>query len=80
MEAAVAAGKFETLKDLVHALKVPPSRWRRAMCQTCASLNGQTLSELETSGTRVLKVVREQFQQVSTALLEYLKKSQSVAR
>jgi two-component system sensor histidine kinase RpfC len=81
MEAAVAAEKFETLKDLVHALKGSAvTLGAEQLCQTCVSLNGQTLSELETSGTRVLKVVREQFQQVSTALLEYLKKSQSVAR
>jgi two-component system sensor histidine kinase RpfC len=81
MEAAVAAGKFETLKDLVHALKGSAvTLGAEQLCQTCVNLNGQTLSELETSGTRVLKVVREQFQQVRTSLLEYLKKSQSVAR
>ena len=81
MEAAVAAAKFESLKDLVHALKGSAvTLGAEQLCQTCVSVNGQTLSELETSGTRVLKVVREQFQQVRISLLDYLKKGQSAAR
>jgi two-component system sensor histidine kinase RpfC len=81
MDAAVAATKFEGLKDLVHALKGSAvTLGAEQLCQTCVSINGQTLSELEASGTRVLKVVREQFQQVSTSLLDYLKKGQSAAR
>jgi hypothetical protein len=50
------------------------------LCRTCAGINGQTTSELQAGGTRVLKVVREQFQQARTSLLEYLKKGQSAVR
>jgi hypothetical protein len=50
------------------------------LCRTCVGIAGQTTSELEAGGTRVLKMVREHFKQASTSLLEYLKKSQSAAR
>ncbi len=81
MEAAVAAAKFETLKDLVHAMKGSAvTLGAEQLCRTCIGLNDQTLSELEASGSRVLKVVREQFHQVRASLLDYLKKSQSAAR
>jgi two-component system sensor histidine kinase RpfC len=81
MEAAVAAGQYETLRDLVHAMKGSAvTLGADQLCRTCAGVAGQTTSELEAGGTRVLKMVREHFKQASTSLLEYLKKSQSAAR
>jgi len=81
MDAAVASAQFEMLRDLVHAMKGSAvTLGAEQLCKTCVGLSNQTLSELETSGTRVLKVVREQFQQVRASLLDYLKKSQSAAR
>jgi len=81
MEVAVAAGQYETLRDLVHAMKGSAvTLGTDQLCRTCVSINAQTTSELEASGTRALKVVREHFQQARTSLLEYLKKSQSAAR
>ncbi len=81
MEAAIAAGQYETLRDLVHAMKGSAvTLGADQLCGTCVGVTGQTTSELEASGTRVLKMVREHFQQASTSLLEYLKKSQSAAR
>jgi two-component system sensor histidine kinase RpfC len=81
MEAAIAAGQYETLKDLVHAMKGSAvTLGADQVCRTCVGIAGQTTSELEASGTRVLKVVHEHFQQASTSLLEYLKKSHSAAR
>jgi HPt (histidine-containing phosphotransfer) domain-containing protein len=81
MEAAIAAEQYETLKDLVHAMKGSAvTLGANQLCKTCVNINGQTHSELEASGMRLLKVVREQFQQACTSLLEYLKKSQSAAR
>jgi len=78
MEAAVAAGQYETLKDLIHAIKGSAvTLGADQLCKTCVGINAQTSSELEASGTRVLKVVREQFQQTRTSLLDYLKKRQS---
>jgi two-component system sensor histidine kinase RpfC len=80
MEAAVAAGQYETLKDLIHAIKGSAvTLGADQLCKTCVGINAQTSSELEASGTRVLKVVREQFQQTRTSLLDYLKKRQSAA-
>jgi HPt (histidine-containing phosphotransfer) domain-containing protein len=81
MEAAVAAGQYETLRDLAHAMKGSAvTLGADQLCRTCVGITGQTTSELEASGTRVLKLVREQFQLARTSLLEYLKKSQSAAR
>jgi two-component system sensor histidine kinase RpfC len=81
MDAAVAAEQYETLKDLVHAMKGSAvTLGAEQLCRTCVGINGQTTSELQTSGPRVLKVVREQFQQARASLLDYLKKSQSAAR
>lgn len=81
MEAAVAAGQYDTLRDLVHAMKGSAvTLGAEQLFRTCAGLNAQTPTELETSGPRALKVVREQFQQARASLLEYLKKSQSAAR
>jgi len=81
MEAAIAAGQYDTLKDLVHAMKGSAlTLGADQLCRTCVGITGQATSELEAGGTRVLKVVREHFQQASTSLLEYLKKSQSAAR
>src|SRR5713226_50990 len=81
MEAAIAAGQYETLRDLVHAMKGSAvTLGADQLCGTCVGITCQTTSELEASGTRVLKMVREHFQQASTSLLEYLKKSQSAAR
>jgi two-component system sensor histidine kinase RpfC len=81
METAVAAGQWETLRDLVHAMKGSAvTLGADQLCGTCAGINSQTASELKTSGPRVLKAVREQFQKTCASLLEYLKKSQSAAR
>ena len=81
MEAAVAAEQYETLRDLVHAMKGSAvTLGADQLSRTCVGATGQTTSELEASGTRVLKLVREQFQLARTSLLEYLKKGQSAAR
>jgi two-component system sensor histidine kinase RpfC len=81
MEAAVAAEQYETLRDLVHALKGSAvTLGAEQLCRTCVGINAQTTSELQASGPRALKVVREQFQQARASLLDYLKKSQSAAR
>jgi two-component system sensor histidine kinase RpfC len=81
MEAAVAAEQYETLRDLVHALKGSAvTLGAEQLCRTCVGINAQTTSELQAGGPRVLKVVREQFQQARASLLDYLKKSQSAAR
>jgi two-component system sensor histidine kinase RpfC len=81
MEAAVAAEQYETLRDLVHALKGSAvTLGAEQLCRTCVGINAQTTSELQAGGPRVLKVVREQFQQACASLLDYLKKSQSAAR
>jgi two-component system sensor histidine kinase RpfC len=81
MEAAVAAGQVDALRDLVHAMKGSAvTLGAEQLCKTCAGINSQTASELQAGGARLLKVLREQFQQARTALLEYLKKSQSAAR
>src|SRR5229473_2417843 len=81
MEAAVAAEQYETLRDLVHAMKGSAvTLGAEQLCQTCVGISGQTTSELQAGGPRALKVVREQFQQARASLLDYLKKSQSAAR
>jgi len=81
MDAAVASEQFEALRDLVHAMKGSAvTLGAEQLCGTCAGINTQTPSELGASGARVVKVVRDQFQQARTSLLEYLKKRQSVAR
>ncbi|HYU69204.1 MAG TPA: ATP-binding protein [Burkholderiales bacterium] len=81
MEAAVAAEQYETLRDLVHAMKGSAvTLGAEQLCQTCVGISGQTTSELQAGGSRALKVVREQFQQTRASLLDYLKKNQSAAR
>jgi hypothetical protein len=50
------------------------------LCRTCASVTAQTTSEMESGKARMLKLVRERFQQAHAALLDYLKKSQSATR
>jgi len=81
MEAAVAAEQHETLRDLVHAMKGSAvTLGAEQLCKTCAGLSGQTAAEMEASGARVLKVVREQFHHAHASLLEYLKKNESAAR
>lgn len=81
MEVAVTAKQYDTLKDLVHAMKGSAvTLGADQLCKTCVGINAQTSSELDASGTRVLKLVREHFQQTRALLLEYLKKSQSAAR
>jgi len=65
----------------VHAMKGSAvTLGAEQLCSTCAGINTQTPSELGASGARVLKVVRDQFQQARASLLEYLKKRQSAAR
>jgi two-component system sensor histidine kinase RpfC len=81
MEAAVASEQYEALRDLVHAMKGSAvTLGAEQLCSTCASVNAQTPSELGASGTRILKVVRDQFQQARASLAEYLRKRQSAAR
>ncbi|MGB7541987.1 MAG: ATP-binding protein [Burkholderiales bacterium] len=81
MESAVEGGQYDWLKDLVHAMKGSAvTLGADRLYKTCIGINAQTASELESSGTRVLKLMREQFQQTRASLLEYLKKSQSAAR
>jgi two-component system sensor histidine kinase RpfC len=81
MDAAVAAGQYEALRDLVHAMKGSAvTLGAEQLCRTCVGINSQTTSELQASGPRVLKVIREQFQQARASLLDYLKRSQSAAR
>ena len=81
MEAAVAAQRYEAFRDLVHAMKGSAvTLGAEQLCKTCSGINGQTSSELQAGGTRILKMVREQFQQARTSLLDYLKKSQTAAR
>jgi two-component system sensor histidine kinase RpfC len=80
MEAAIAADQYEALKDLVHAMKGSAvTLGAEQLCRTCVSISVQTPSELQTGGSRILKGVREQFQQTCASLLDYLKKSQSAA-
>jgi len=81
MESAVEGGQYDWLKDLVHAMKGSAvTLGADRLYKTCIGINAQTTSELESSGTRVLKLMREQFQQARASFLEYLKKSQSAAR
>ena len=81
MDAAVAAEQYETLRDLVHAMKGSAvTLGAEQLCRTCVGINSQTTSELQASGPRVLKIIREQFQQARASLLDYLKKNQSAAR
>jgi two-component system sensor histidine kinase RpfC len=81
MEAAIAAEQFDALRDLVHAMKGSAvTLGAEQLCKTCADLNAQSNPELQAGGQRVLKVVREQFQQARSALLDYLKEGQSAAR
>jgi two-component system sensor histidine kinase RpfC len=81
MEAAVASEQFEALRDLVHAMKGSAvTLGAEQLVNTCAGLNAQSPSELAAGGARVLKVVREQFQQARASLAEYLRKRQSAAR
>jgi len=81
MEAAVAAEQYDTLRDLVHAMKgAAVTLGAEQLVKTCIGLNAQTPMELEANGARILKVVRDQFQQARASLLEYLKKSQSAVR
>jgi two-component system sensor histidine kinase RpfC len=80
MEAAIAADQYEALKDLVHAMKGSAvTLGAEQLCRTCAGISAQTPAEVQTSGSRILKGVREQFQQTCASLLDYLKKSQSAA-
>ncbi|HKW36456.1 MAG TPA: ATP-binding protein [Burkholderiales bacterium] len=81
MEAAIAAKQYDILKDLVHAMKGSAvTLGADQLCKTCVGINAQTSTELEAGGPRILKIVREHFQQARASLQEYLKKSQSAAR
>ena len=81
MDAAVAAKQYDALRDLVHAMKGSAvTLGADQLCKTCVGTNAQSNAELEANGARVLKLVREHFQQTRAALVEYLKKSQSAAR
>jgi two-component system, sensor histidine kinase RpfC len=81
MEAAVAAGQYDALRDLVHAIKGSAATLgAEQLCATCSSIHAQTKLELEAGGPRILKVVHDQFRQACVSLIEYLKKRESVAR
>ena len=81
MEAAVAEGKHDILRDLVHAMKGSAvTLGAEQLSRACGAVLNQPPIEQEAGGTRVLRLVREQFQQARVALLEHLKKTQSAAR
>jgi two-component system, sensor histidine kinase RpfC len=81
MEASLQGGNHEDFKDLVHAMKGSAiTLGAERLCRTCAGITAQTASEIDAGGVRVLRLVREQFQQARTSLLDYLKKSQSATR
>jgi two-component system sensor histidine kinase RpfC len=81
MEAAVAEGQHDILRDLVHAMKGSAvTLGVEQLSRACGAIVNQPPTEQEAGGQRALRLVREQFQQARVALLEYLKKSQSAAR
>jgi HPt (histidine-containing phosphotransfer) domain-containing protein len=81
MEVASEAGQYETLRDLVHAMKGSAvTLGADQLCRACVGFDDPKSLEPEASGERVLKLVREQFQQARASLLDYLKKSQSAVR
>src|SRR5258708_18595710 len=58
MDAAMAAEQYETLRDLVHAMKGSAiTLGAEQLCRTAVGINGQTTSELHASGPRVLHVI-----------------------
>jgi two-component system sensor histidine kinase RpfC len=81
MEISLQGRNHDEFKDLVHAMKGSAiTLGAERLCRTCAGITAQTTSEIDAGGVRVLKIVREQFQQARSSLLDYLKKSQSAAR
>jgi two-component system, sensor histidine kinase RpfC len=81
MQASLETGNYEDFRDLVHAMKGSAiTLGAERLCRTCASVTAQTTSEMESGKARMLKLVRERFQQAHAALLDYLKKSQSATR
>jgi two-component system sensor histidine kinase RpfC len=81
MEAAVAEGQHDILRDLVHAMKGSAvTLGVEQLSRACGAIVNQPPTEQEAGGQRALRLVREQFQQARVALLEYLKKSQSAVR
>ncbi len=81
MEAAIHSGNNEEFKDLVHAMKGSAiTLGAERLCRTCVGITAQTGSEIDAGRLRVLKLVRDQFQEARASLLEYLKKRQSATR
>jgi two-component system sensor histidine kinase RpfC len=81
MEAAVKGGQLEDLSDLMHAMKGSAATLGTdRLFRTCVDVTTLTRSELQVTGPRMLKTVHDQFQQARLALLEYLKKNQTLAR
>jgi two-component system, sensor histidine kinase RpfC len=81
MEGAIRDGNFENLRDLMHAMKGSAATLGTDLLyRTCSDVAALTRSELQAAGARVLRTVQDQFQQARVALLEYLKKTQSLAR
>ena len=81
MEAAVAEGQYDILRDLVHAMKGSAvTLGAEQLSRACGAIVNQSPAEQEAGGQRVLRLVREHFQQARIALLEYLRKSQSAVR
>ncbi|HEY6864359.1 MAG TPA: ATP-binding protein [Burkholderiales bacterium] len=81
METAMKDGNFETLRDIMHAMKGSAATLGTDLLfRTCSDITALTRSELQAAAPHVLRNVQDQFQQARMALLEYLKKSQTLAR
>jgi two-component system, sensor histidine kinase RpfC len=81
MDGAITSGDFESLRDLMHAMKGSAATLGAdILFRTCSEITALTGSELQVAGPRVLRNVQDHFQQARLALLEYLKKSQTLAR
>jgi two-component system sensor histidine kinase RpfC len=81
METAMKEGNFETLRDIMHAMKGSAATLGTDLLfRTCSDITALTRSELQAAAPHVLRNVQDQFQQARMALLEYLKKNQTLAR
>jgi two-component system sensor histidine kinase RpfC len=81
MTQALADAEHEQLKDLVHAMKgsaVTLGAQRLSRC--CMDITRQSGPELEAGKARLLKVLRERFQEARASLLKYLKQRQAAQR
>jgi two-component system, sensor histidine kinase RpfC len=81
MQRSLEAQNYEDFRDLVHAMKGSAvTLGADRLCSTCAGITAQTTSEIDGGKARILKLVRERFQQTHAALLDYLQKNQSATR